>query len=179
MESAFIEDYVGKIKFKPFKRDICEDYEGEYTFTVRIGVIDNTIEVKNTVTMCKLVEIAVDSHNSDLTYVAESEKEENSDSKTKRGQTYQELVSFDPEKQNTCYNNRPVPIDIEVIKVKETLSETATYTWITHYECIQTSSSFNKFLNTFKSGYSYPGIDKFEGLCYRFYALEQAPNPTQ
>ena len=42
MESAFIDDYVGKIK--PFKRDIREDYKGEYTFTVHVGVIDNTIE---------------------------------------------------------------------------------------------------------------------------------------
>ena len=52
--------------------------------------------------------------------------------------------------------------------MNETLSEMATYTWITRYECIQTSSPFNKFLDTFKSGYSYPGIEEFEGVCYRF-----------
>ena len=89
MESVIMDDYIGKIK--KFKSKIREDYEGEYIFTVGVGVIDNTIEVKDTVTMCKIVQTAVDSHNSDTTYDPESDKEEKSDSKTKPSSNISEI----------------------------------------------------------------------------------------
>ena len=47
-----MDDYA--MKMKSFKRDNREDYEGEYTFIVRVGVSDNTVEIKDTVTMCKI-----------------------------------------------------------------------------------------------------------------------------
>ena len=49
MEKAFIEDYINKIKL--FNRDEREQYDGEYTFTVRLGVFENTVEIKDTHTM--------------------------------------------------------------------------------------------------------------------------------
>ena len=47
---------------KSFNRAQRCDYEGEYMFIVRIrlGVEDNTIEIKDTVTMCKITNLKVE-----------------------------------------------------------------------------------------------------------------------
>ena len=56
MEYSFMDDY--SLKMKPFKRLDRPEYEGEYTFTVRVGVDDsNTVEVKDTMTTCKIKKI--------------------------------------------------------------------------------------------------------------------------
>ena len=47
MENSFVDDYVGKIK--SFKREYRDEYECEYTFIVKVGVVDNTVEIKETV----------------------------------------------------------------------------------------------------------------------------------
>ena len=92
------------LKMKSFKRLDRPEYVGEYTFVVRVGVDDsNTVEIKDTVTMCKIVQLEEESHKSDEEYKPESDEGEDSDTNTKRAQTYQELVSFDPEKQSTNY----------------------------------------------------------------------------
>ena len=62
-------------KIKAFKREDREDHAGEYTFLVKVGVVDNEVEVKETVTMCKVVRVVVKSHISDATYNPESDKE--------------------------------------------------------------------------------------------------------
>ena len=69
-----MDDYVGKIK--KFKSDIREDYEGEYLFTVRVGVIDDAVEVKETVTMCRIINVEDgEKKQSDETYEPDSEVE--------------------------------------------------------------------------------------------------------
>ena len=56
MEYCFMDDY--SLKMKSFKRVDIPEYEGEYTFIVRVGVDDsNTVEIKDTVTMCKINKI--------------------------------------------------------------------------------------------------------------------------
>ena len=55
MEDFFSEDSVQKIKL--FKWDKEEEYEGEYTFTVCVGVVDNAFEIKETITTCKLTQV--------------------------------------------------------------------------------------------------------------------------
>ena len=91
------EDYFDKIKM--FKQDSREGYEGLYTFNIRIGVVDNCLEIKDTITTCKIVDVEEETRNSDDDYVPNFEKEDDSDTDSKKAQTYQQLVSFDPKKQ--------------------------------------------------------------------------------
>ena len=77
MEEAFMNDYA--VKMKSFKRDYRDEYEGEYTFIVKLGVVDNVVEVKETVTFCKLVQLEDKTHESDEDYKPESELEPTSD----------------------------------------------------------------------------------------------------
>ena len=114
------------------------------------------MEIKDTITTCKIVEVEEETPNSGDGYVPNSEKEGDSDTDSKKAQTYQELVSFDPEKQNTNYNGKSVPINIEVVKINEKLAQTASYMWMARYECVPTTSAFNSFLNVFKNRHSYP-----------------------
>ena len=39
MENSFVDDYAGRMKL--FKREYRDEYEGEYTFVLKLGVIDN------------------------------------------------------------------------------------------------------------------------------------------
>ena len=72
MEDCFIDDYCAKIK--TFKREERMDYVGEYTFIVRVCVDDNTVEIKDTVTMCKITELEVEEKKqSDDSYNPESD----------------------------------------------------------------------------------------------------------
>ena len=74
MEHCFMEDY--SVKMKAFKRADIPEYEGEYVFIVRVAVDDeNTVEIKDTVTMCKLTKLEVESHKSDKDYNPESKTE--------------------------------------------------------------------------------------------------------
>ena len=72
MEECFIDDYVEKIKL--FKRDERErgEYEGEYTFIVKVGLIDNVVEIKETTTYCQLSHFVNESNKSDEEYKPES-----------------------------------------------------------------------------------------------------------
>ena len=63
MENCFMDDY--SIKMKSFKRAERSDYEGEYMFIVRLGEDDNTVEIKDTVTMCKITKVEDESHESE------------------------------------------------------------------------------------------------------------------
>ena len=95
MESAFIDIYFTKIKL--FKKDIREDFEGEYTFTERIGVIDNTVEIKDTTTECMIVE-------------TEETKYEEDDFTNHhlRDQRRNQGVAFDPSSQISSYDYFPL-----------------------------------------------------------------------
>ena len=64
MENSFKNDYSAKMK--PFKRVDRPEYEGEYTFIVRVVVDDsNTVEIKDTVTYCKLRKVSDESEKSE------------------------------------------------------------------------------------------------------------------
>ena len=63
-----------------------------------------------------------------------------------------EALIFDPEKQNTQYNAKPLPTKIPVIEINKKASETAEYYWLARYESIPSNTPFNKFLNKFKAG---------------------------
>ena len=39
---------------------------------------------------------------------------------------------------------------------------------MSRYECIKSSSPFNKFLNGLKCANKYPAVDEFQGVCYRY-----------
>ena len=83
-----MDDYVGKIK--KFKSNTREEYEGEYLVTVRVGVIDDAVEVKETVTMCRIMNIEDDERKtSDASYDPESEMDAVSDIDKKRRQNNQ------------------------------------------------------------------------------------------
>ena len=167
MEDCFIADYMSKIK--PFKREYREDYVGEYTFIVRVGVDENIVEIKDTVTMCKILRVdEVDKENSDASYQPESEAESISDLDEKRRQRNKEFQCFDPENQKTKYNRHPLPKNIPVVDINEKLSETASYSWLGRYEVIRSNTAFNKFLNKFKMGEFAPTIAEFQGVHYRF-----------
>ena len=72
MESCFTDDY--SVKMKSFKREEREDYEGEYMFIVRVGVDNNNLEIKDTVTMCKIMKLEdEEKKTSDELYEPESE----------------------------------------------------------------------------------------------------------
>ena len=167
MESAFIDDNAGKIK--PFKREIQENYKGEYTFTVRVCVDDsNTVEIMDATTTCKLRKIDSESVESDDEYQPEPELDDSSDVDNKRRKLDRESHLFDPEKQRTKYNTKPLPTKIPVIEINEKASETAEYHWLVKYECIPSNVPFYRFLNKFKNGPFAPKIAEFEGVRYRF-----------
>ena len=84
MESAFIDDYADKMK--QFKQTDLDDYEGEYTFTVCVGVIDDTIEIKDTVTMGRLIHLETESRKSDEDYNPDSNVEISADIDERRRQ---------------------------------------------------------------------------------------------
>ena len=72
MKFCFMNDY--SFKMKPFKRVDRPEYEGEYTFTVRVGVDDsNTVEVKDTLTLCKLSKPVDETSTSEEEYKPESD----------------------------------------------------------------------------------------------------------
>ena len=73
MEEAFMNDYA--VKMKSLKRDYRDEYEGEYNFIVKLGVVDNVVEVKETVTYCKVVQLEDKRADSDDDYKPESETE--------------------------------------------------------------------------------------------------------
>ena len=75
---------------------------------------------------------------------------------------------FDPEKQRTKYNTKPLPTKIPVIEINEKASETAEYHWLAKYECVPSNVPFYRFLNKFKNGPFAPKIAEFEGVRYRF-----------
>ena len=81
MEDSFIDDCTEKLKL--FKATAREEVEGEYTFTVCVGLIGDVIEIKETVTTCKMSEVEEGSIKSDDTYKPESDVDE-SESEKKR-----------------------------------------------------------------------------------------------
>ena len=70
---------------------------------------------------------------SDCSYEPESEVESASDIDEKRRQTNQEMLCFDPEKQNTKYNGNPVPAKIPGVEINEKATQTASYSWMGRY----------------------------------------------
>jgi len=148
MEDAFIDDYASKMK--AFKRDDREDYEGEYTFIVKVCVSDNVVDVKETVTYGKVSCIAEEKVNSDEEYYPESDFESSDDIDEKRRKANIQALTFDPEKQITKYNMTPIPGSTEGFPMNEQPSETAGYHWLSRYESIPSDSKFNAFLNKFK-----------------------------
>ena len=128
MEYCFMDDY--SMKMKPFRRVDRPDYEGEYTFIVRVGVDDsNTVEIKDTVTMCKLSKVDDEFQKSEEDYKPETDEDFTSDVDTKRRRSNREALVFDPEKQNTVYNSKTLPTKIPVIEINEKASETCEYHW--------------------------------------------------
>ena len=73
MEESFMNDYA--VKMKSMKREYRDEYEGEYNFIVKLGVVDNVVEVKETVTYCKGVRLEEKRAESDEDYKPESECE--------------------------------------------------------------------------------------------------------
>ena len=163
MEYAFMNDYSSKMK--PFKRVDRPEFEGEYTFTVRVAVDDNnTVEVRDAMTVCKLRKVEDESQKSEEEeYTPELE----SDVYDKRRRKNKEALLFDPEKQITKYNTKSVPAVIPVIEISEKASETCEYHWLSKYKSIQSNTQFNRFLNKFKNGAFAPKIASFEGVRYR------------
>ena len=98
-----MDDY--SIKMKSFKRVDRPEYEGEYIFTVRVGIDDNnTVEIKDTMTLCKLSKPDDEISNLEEDYKPESDVGSISDVDDKRRRLNREAMLFDPEKQNTRYN---------------------------------------------------------------------------
>ena len=84
-----------------------------------------------------------------------------------------QALIFDPEKQVTRYNTTPIPSIKEGYPMKETVSETASYHWLSRYESIPSDSKFNAFLNKFKPGGEFLTRRKcwftdFQGVRYKF-----------
>ena len=73
---------------------------------------------------------------------------------------------FDPEKQTTQYNTKPLPKNTPIVESNEKPSETASYSWLVRYEVIHSNTPFNKFLNKFKMGVFAPTIAEFQGVHY-------------
>ena len=167
MEYCFMDDY--SMKMKQFKRVDRPEYEGKYTFIIQVGVDEsNTVEIKDTVTMCKLSKVDDEFQKSEEDYKPESDEESASDIDTKRRHLYREALVFDPEKQNTVCNMKPLPTKIPVIEINEKASETCEYHWLAKYESIPSNTPFNRFLNKFKNGSFAPKIAAFQGVRYRF-----------
>ena len=139
-----MDDY--SMKMKSFKRVDRPEYEGEYTFTVRVGIDDdNTVEIKDAVTLCKLSKIEAEYSKSEEEYKPESEVESVGDLNTERRRLNRQAHIFDPERQITKYNKIPLPKEIPVILINEKLSDTAEYHWLKTYESITSTSKFNSF----------------------------------
>ena len=170
MEDAFGEDYAATMR--TFKSEYRDDYEGEYTFIVKVGIFDNRVEIKETVAYCKLTELVQEVYCSEEDYKPESnsESESVSDADEKRRRVNRESVLFDPETQVTRYNTRSLPTNIPVIEIDEKPSETKEYHWIAKYESVPSNSPFNSFLNhTFKQPQALPSImAEFQGVRYRY-----------
>jgi hypothetical protein len=157
------------LKMKPFERVDRPEYEGEYTFTVRVGVDDsNTVEIKDTLTLCKIGKPVDESSMSGEEYKPESDSGSISEVDDKRRRLNREALLFDPEKQNTKYNGVPLPSKIPVIEINEKASDTREYHWLSKYEIVTSSTQFNRFLNKFKNGSFAPKIATLDGVRYRF-----------
>ena len=171
MEDEFMNDY--RVKIKTVKRDDREDYEGEYTFIVKVGVVDNVVDVKETVTYGKIVSIAEEKDSTDEDYKPESDFESSDDIDEKRRKANIQALIFDPEKQITRYNTTPMPGTREGFPMNESLAETASYQWLSRYESIPSDSKFNAFLNKFKPKGEFLTRKRFyyadfNGVRYRF-----------
>ena len=96
MEDAFGEDYAATMR--SFKSEYIDDYEGEYTFIVKVGIFDNRVEIKETVAYCKLTELVQEVYCSEEDYKPESnsESESVSDADEKRRRVSRESLLFDP-----------------------------------------------------------------------------------
>ena len=172
MEHSFMDDY--SVRMKSFKRLDRPEYEGEYTFIVRVGVDDsNTVEVKSTMTTCVLKKVEDGTHDSEDDYALESESESEASSglDNKRRRLNKNSHFFDPVKQKTKYNTRLLPAKIPIIEINEKPSETREYSWLAKYECVPSDSRFNAFLNAnfrnqFRKVHSWS--KEFEGVLYRF-----------
>ena len=184
MESSFIDDYASRIKL--FKREYRDEYEGEYTFVVKLGVTDNTVEPKETMTYCRITRLEDESKKGDEDYEPESEFEEtysdidekkekagvSSDVDEARKKANREALCFNPQKQYTRYNTKPVPGKPRMVhQIDEKPTETARYAWIGRYEVVPSDSTFNMFLNGFKQPFfsrGGPRIEEFGGVRYRY-----------
>jgi len=186
MEESFMNDYVPRIKL--MKREYRDEYEGEYNFIVKLGVVDNTVEVKETMTYSKINRLVTESNNSDESYQPESDFDETysdldekkrkagkiSDVDALRRKENREALCFDPQKQYTRYNKKPVPGKPKQIHfINEKPSETARYAWLGRYEPVPSDSTFNMFLNGFKVGVILPPgggqrTEEFGGVRYRY-----------
>ena len=161
MEHAFMDDYA--LKMKPFRRLDRPEYEGEYTFTVRIGVDDgNVVEVKDTITTCIIKKTEDEVIESEEDYTPETDVD------TKRRRMNREALAFDPVTQLTRYNTKKYPEKIPVIEINEKATETQEYHWLAKYESVPSNTQFNRFLNKFKNGSFAPKVASFDGVRYRF-----------
>ena len=167
MEYCFMDDY--SMKMKSIKRVDRPEYEGEYTFTVRVVVDDdNTVEVKDVMTLFKFSKVEDECQKSEESYKPESDDDFVSDVDTKRRRCNREALAFDPEKQITLYNSKSLPTNTPVVEINEKASETSQYHWLSKYECVPSNTQFNRFLNKFKNGLFAPKVAVFEGVRYRF-----------
>ena len=171
MEEAFMNDYA--VKIKTMKREYRDEYEGEYNFIVKLGVVDNTVEVKETVTYCRITRLD-DEPIKDEEYNPESEAESLCDIDEQKSKVSRSghAAPFHPEKQITRYNSKKVPTVIPVIEITEKPSETAEYHWLKTYEVVPSNEPFNRFLNSFnstRSNYDNTRVVKeFRGVRYRY-----------
>ena len=170
MEHAFMDDYA--LKMKPYRRSDRPEYEGEYTFTVRVGVDDsNIVEVKDTRTTCRIKKVESEIDESEEEFKLDSDSESSSGIDSKRRRLNKNSHFFDPEKQVTKYNTRLLPSRIPIIEVNEKPSETKEYHWLAKYECVPSDSPFNSFLNAcFRRRVNrvLSWGAEFEGVRYRF-----------
>ena len=167
METSFMTDY--SVKMKQFKRLDRPEYEGEYTFVVRVIVDDsNTVEVKDTITYCKLRKVSDESEKSEDEFNPD-ENDYVSDTHEKKRPVNRSGQStfFDPVRQITKYNKTPLPQEIPIIPITEKPTETAEYHWLKTYEPVPSNSQFNRFLNCFRL-HAPNAIYEFEGVRYRF-----------
>ena len=117
---------------KPYKRSVRPEFEGEYTFTVRVGVDDsNIVEVKDTTTTCRIKKVESDTEKdeSDEEFKMDSDSESSSGIDAKRRRLNKNSHFFDPEKQVTKYNMRLLPSRIPIIEINEKPSEMKEYHW--------------------------------------------------
>ena len=75
------------------------------------------MEVKETVTFGKIVEVKDEKYKSEEEYKPESDSETSPDIDEKRRKGNREALFFDPEKQHTRYNSTPLPSNLVVIEI--------------------------------------------------------------